>query len=135
MPAIMASAMIQVATTSFWTFPMKMEDTSTECFLQVWCPCSYNDKQKEMFLAIFTLHWWICSCPLQLSWCTHYSYLRYEDSIILTWHFMFILCILENQFKTVNQENAQYSISNIYYYMRIQRVPTCFSSQGPSSGN
>jgi hypothetical protein len=30
MPAIMANAMIQVATTSFWTFPIKMEDTTTE---------------------------------------------------------------------------------------------------------
>jgi hypothetical protein len=31
----MASAMIQVATTAFWTFPMKTEDTITEWFLQV----------------------------------------------------------------------------------------------------
>jgi hypothetical protein len=31
----MANAMIQVATSSFGTLPMKMEDTSMEWFLQV----------------------------------------------------------------------------------------------------
>ena len=56
MPAIIASAMIQVATTSFCTFPIKMEDTVTEWFLQVQYPAVIMTNQKKTLLAIYLFH-------------------------------------------------------------------------------
>jgi dethiobiotin synthetase len=48
----MASAMIQVATFSFCTSPIKMEVTITEWFLQVQCPTVLVVTECEWFLQV-----------------------------------------------------------------------------------